>query len=115
MKELKNISLPENEYGAITTAVKVLKALYPLETVILFGSKSRGSSDDSSDIDLLMVTARPLHWREEKAIVDKLFEVGMEYDVIFSPLFATHEEWNGGIFLEFPVYEHIMRDGALVA
>jgi hypothetical protein len=57
----------------------------------------------------------PLRWQEEKSVVDRLFEIGMEYDVIFSPIFASHEEWDGGIFRKFPVYGDIMRDGALVA
>ena len=114
MKELKNIPLQENEYRAITTAMKVLKDVYDIESVILFGSKSRGDDDENSDIDLLMVTARPLHWREEKALVERLFDVGMEYDVIFSPLLTSREEWEEGIFREFPVYEDIMRDGALI-
>lgn len=115
MKELKNLALRESEYRAIETAVKALKEAYPVETVILFGSRSRGGGDESSDIDLLIVTGRTLHWQEEKAVVDRLFDIGMAFDVIFSPLFASHEEWNGGIFSHFPVYGDIMRDGALVA
>lgn len=53
-------------------------------------------------------------WTEEKAIVWVLFDIGMEHDVIFSPLFASGDEWNGGMFVEFPVYEEIVKDGAIV-
>lgn len=115
MRRLKNIALKKNEYEAIETVVKDLQARYPLETVILFGSRARGGGDKSSDLDLLVVTKRALHWREEKSIVDGLFDIGMEFDVIFSPLFASHEEWEGGLFRQFPVYKEIMRDGARVA
>ncbi len=115
MKEMRSISLLENEIRAIELAVRVLTDEYPVETIILFGSKSRGEGDEFSDTDLLIVTGRPLHWREEKAIIEKLFDVGMAFDVIFSPLFASRDEWEGGIFQEFPVYGDIMRDGALVA
>lgn len=115
MKSLKNIPLPENDCLAIETAGTTIKSEFPVETVILFGSKSRGGGDEYSDTDLLMVTERPLNWREEKAIIDRLFDIGMAFNVIFSPLFASHEEWDGGIFRKFPVYAEIMRDGALVA
>lgn len=115
MKSLKNIALPENDCLAIIEAGTIIKNEFPVETVILFGSKSRGDSDEYSDTDLLMVTERKLNWREEKAIIERLFDIGMGFNVIFSPLFASHEEWSGGIFQEFPVYEEIMRDGALVA
>ena len=36
-----------------------------------------------------------------------LFDIGMEYDVIFSPLFASSEEWESGLFKEFPIYGEI--------
>ena len=115
MQNLKNIPLNSNDCAAIETAVTAIKREFPVETVILFGSKSRGSGDEYSDTDLLLVTKRPLNWREEKAVIDRLFDIGMAFDVIFSPLFASHEEWEGGIFQNFPVYADIMRDGALVA
>jgi len=114
MKNLKNLHLPENYCLAIETASTAIKNEFPVETVILFGSKSRGGGDEFSDTDLLMVTERPLDWREEKAIIGRLFDIGMAFNVIFSPLFASHDEWEGGIFQSFPVYADIMRDGALV-
>jgi predicted nucleotidyltransferase len=114
MKTLQNIPLQKNDCLAIETAGATLIKEFPVETVILFGSKSRGSDDEHSDTDLLLVTNRQLHWREEKEIIDRLFDIGMTFNVIFSPLFASHDEWEGGIFREFPVYADIMRDGALV-
>jgi len=115
MKNLKSILLQENDSLAIKTAGTTIKKEFPVETVILFGSKSRGGGDEYSDTDLLLVTKHPLNWREEKAIIDRLFDIGMSFNVIFSPLFASHDEWEGEIFKKFPVYADIMRDGALVA
>jgi predicted nucleotidyltransferase len=114
MKIYESTHLIERERGAIKKTVDMLRGHYPIENLILFGSKSRGDDDKHSDIDLLIVTTRTLHWKEEKAIVEKLFDVGMEYDVIFSPLFVSSEEWNNGIFTEFPIYKEIIRDGAIV-
>jgi hypothetical protein len=39
----------------------------------------------------------------------------MDYDVIFSPLFVSSEEWEGALFKQFPIYKEIIRDGAIVA
>ena len=114
MKILESTALIKKERNAIKRTANVLKEQFPVEKVILFGSKSRGDDEKNSDIDLLIVTSRSLHWKEEKAIVGLLFDVGMEYDVIFSPLFVSSKEWNRGIFTEFPVYKEIIRDGALV-
>lgn len=115
MKDLKNIPLLKNDCLAIETAGATLIKEFPVETVILFGSKSRGSDDEHSDTDLLLLTKRRLNWREEKAIIDRLFDIGMTFNVIFSPLFASRDEWENGIFQAFPVYADIMKDGALVA
>lgn len=114
MKSLDNVPLIKREQEAMNAAVNLLKTQFPVERVILFGSKSRGDSSEYSDIDLLLITSQPLHWKEEKAIVEALFDVGMKFDVIFSPLFVSLEEWERGMFREFPVYREIMEEGAIV-
>ncbi len=114
MKSFESSSLMKNESKAIEVAVRMLKREFFVTEVILFGSKARGDHDEHSDIDLLVITSRLLHWKEEKAIVGALFDIGMEYDVIFSPLFTYSDEWENGIFTEFPVYQEISQDGAVV-
>jgi predicted nucleotidyltransferase len=115
MRDLQSISLDGGEKWAVEDAVSILRDRFELEGAILYGSKARGDDDAHSDVDLLLITRRLLHWREEKAIVELLFEVGMRHGVIFSPLFVSSEEWNGGRFTEFPIYKEIIRDGAMVA
>jgi predicted nucleotidyltransferase len=114
MKLFESASLMKNESEAIEAAIRMLKSEFSVSKVILFGSKARGDHDEHSDIDLLVVGSKSLHWKEEKAIVGALFDIGMEYDVIFSPLFTSVDEWENGIFTEFPVYQEISRDGAIV-
>lgn len=115
MKSLDKAPLVKRERKAVEAAARILKERFPIENVILFGSKARGDADAHSDIDLLLISSKGLHWKEEKAIVEVLFDIGMEYDVIFSPLFASSEEWHNGIFKEFPIYDQITREGAVVA
>ena len=115
MKTLENISLHQDERKAIETAVEELKNKFPVDKLVLFGSKARGDSDQHSDIDLLIITPHTLHWKEEKTISDVLFEIGLQYDVIFSLLFVTKMEWEGGTFVQFPIYQDIMREGAVVS
>ncbi len=114
MKSFESVSLMKNESEAIEAAIRMLKSEFSVSKVILFGSKARGDHDEHSDIDLLVVASKLLHWKEEKSIIGALFDIGMEYDVIFSPLFTSVDEWENGIFTEFPVYQEISRDGAVV-
>ena len=115
MRTLESTPLEVREKMAIEEAVAILKERFELEAAILFGSKARGDDDRYSDVDLLLITRRSLHWREEKAVVELLFDLGMKHGVIFSPLFVSSEEWNGGRFTDFPVYKEIIRDVAMIA
>lgn len=114
MKTWENIPLNQREREAVQDAARILTINYPVEKIIIFGSKARGDYDEYSDIDLLLITARPLDWQEERKVTEDLFDIGMEHDVIFSPLFVSLAEWEGGIFMEFPVYKEILRDGVVI-
>jgi predicted nucleotidyltransferase len=112
MRVLEKERLGKQEALAIEEASRNLRSRFSIEEIILFGSKARGDAETFSDIDLLLVTTKPLHWKDEKAIVEILFDIGMTHDVIFSPLFVSKEEWRGGVFAQFPIYAEILRDGA---
>lgn len=114
MKALKKKWLEKREELAIEEAARTVKSQFPVEEIILFGSKARGDHNAFSDIDLLLVTTKSLHWKDEKAIVEILFDIGMAHDVIFTPLFVSKREWKGGAFAVFPIYAEILRDGAVI-
>jgi predicted nucleotidyltransferase len=91
MKALEKKWLKKREEYAIEDAARIIKSQFPVEEIILFGSKARGDHDAFSDIDLLLVTTKPLHWKDEKAIVEILFDIGMTHDVIFSPCLSQRK------------------------
>jgi len=111
MKTLDDLKLQGSEKEAIREATRMLKRDFPVKKVILFGSKARGDSDKDSDIDLFLVTERPIHWREKQSIVHTLFDLGMKHDVIFNILDTPGEEVSGVMFSAFPIHEEITREG----
>ena len=113
MKKLNNTLLAINELEAIEESILYLRNRHQVFCVILFGSKARGDYDEHSDIDLLIVTLKKLNNREETNILNNLFDIGIKYNVIFSPLNVALSEWNNGIFTEFYIYNEIMKDGIL--
>jgi len=114
MKTIDNLPLRDNEKKAIREATKILKERFPVKEVILFGSKARGDSSDESDIDLLLLTARPLHWRVRHAIVDALFDVEMKHDVVISIVVNTLYDWNEGVCTVLPIHKEITREGVAI-
>jgi len=114
MKDWRQTPLTDNERRAIQKAAYTLKKRFPVDRIVLFGSKARTGGSPHSDIDLLLICSTGLKWREEKAVSNLLFEIGMEHDVIFSPLFTSMDEWNGGIFTSFPIFKEIEKEGAVI-
>jgi predicted nucleotidyltransferase len=113
MKNLDDLNLSEREKRAILEASAMLKERFPVKEVILFGSKARGDDDEESDIDLMLLTTQPIHWRERQTIIHALFDLGLSHDVIFSILDTTVDEFDDGLFSVFPVHDEITRDGVV--
>lgn len=114
MKALDDIPLAVRERAAIRAAARALASRFPVESVILFGSKARGDSGPESDMDLLVLTSRDLGWQERGRIVDVLFDIGMDHDVIFSPLIVECRKWTEGIYSVLPIHAEVARDGVAV-
>jgi len=113
MRNLKDIKLKKPDRMAVQEAVNVLRERFPVEKIILFGSKTRGDDDPESDIDLLVLTSRPLSWRERKTVTYSLFDVEMKYGVVISVLVTSTKEWSEGPFSVLSIYDEILQHGVV--
>jgi predicted nucleotidyltransferase len=111
MKPLAQVSLKPNDRQAIEAAAQVLYNQFPVEQVILYGSKATGTDDAESDIDLLVLTSRDLTWRERDQIIDALFDLQLELKVVLSPLIVSTHEWSQGRYTVLPIHDEIERYG----
>jgi uncharacterized protein (UPF0332 family)/predicted nucleotidyltransferase len=111
MRTLDDVPLAPAERQAIEAATAVLRARFPITEIVLFGSKARGDSDPESDIDLLVLTARQLDWQEQAKIVGELFDIGMRFDVVFSPLTVEAYSWREGLHSVLPIHSEVEREG----
>jgi predicted nucleotidyltransferase len=111
MRTIDQAALDDKERAAVRAAARLLRERFAAVEVVLFGSRARGEGDAESDLDLLVLTARPLHWRERHALIDALFEVDITYDVVLSPLVVTREAWQHGPYTVLPIHAEVERDG----
>ena len=111
MRSLDQITLAPNERAAIAATGRILRERFPVEQIVLFGSKARGTDDPESDIDLLVLTSRELTWKERAALINALYRVQLAQDVLLSPLVVSRSEWEAGIFSVLPLHREIDRDG----
>jgi len=111
MKALSDIPLAERDRQAVVEAAAILRRHFPVDSVILFGSKARGSDDRKSDIDLLVLTSRPLSAAERDAMIDSLFDVQLQRNVVISLLITSSQQWEAGPYRVLPIRGEIERDG----
>ena len=102
------------DHAAIQAATRILKDRFPVAKVVLFGSKSRRDDDEESDIDILVLTSRPLSWRERDAVTDALYEVEMQYEVVISTLIVPRDEWEQGVYSVMPIHDEIASEGIVL-
>ncbi|MCH7812920.1 MAG: nucleotidyltransferase domain-containing protein [Planctomycetes bacterium] len=84
-----------------------------LEKVILYGSRARGSADEGSDVDLLVVL-KPLDdfWKELSRLQDLAGPICLEHDVVLSALPVDVEDFDKP---KTPLLLNSKREGIRVA
>lgn len=76
----------------------------------LFGSKARGEASPDSDIDVFIVL-REVDWQIEREIYDLCFEIGLEHDVLISPIIFSEGELKSPAMKVSPFLAVVEREG----
>ncbi len=105
----------------LETIIKLVKASYlsvygeDIVAVILYGSYARGDYSESSDIDIVaIVKGERLPLQEKlKKVWDDSAEIGLENDVIVSPMVIPYEEFQK-YRKTLPYYRNIEMEGKRV-
>jgi hypothetical protein len=71
------LALADTDRSALAATVAAIRDRWPVERVILFGSKARGDDDSESDIDLLVITSVPVDAAEENAMQETAWHAGL--------------------------------------
>jgi len=111
LKQADDISIPPRQREALREIKKRLPGKFDIRALVLYGSFARGQADEESDVDLLVVTARPLSRLERHEITDVVFDVNLQHDTSFSTLVVDLKSWEGGLFSVLPIRDEIIRDG----
>ena len=92
--------------------IKLLIHRYNAEYAILFGSYARGDYNADSDIDIAGIVKgeRADLQQKEKVIWKAANALGLENDVIVSPIVIPYDEYEA-YKNELPYYRNIMNEG----
>lgn len=113
MKKKKDIFtfLTNIEIKAIYELKKEILKLTPDAKIIFYGSKVKGSFDNESDIDLLVVI-RNLTRELKYKIIEMATEVELKYDVVFGLVIISEEKYEkSNLFKGSLYYENIKSEG----
>jgi predicted nucleotidyltransferase len=109
--EFSSLPLAGNDRAAVLEAAEVLAGHFPVARVVLYGSKARGDDRPDSDIDLLILTGRPLTVAEGFQVSELLQPVQHRHHCIISPLRLSADEWYHGVYQVLGIREEIDREG----
>ena len=109
--DFAQVTLAAHDRAAVLEAAGILADHLPVERVVLYGSKARGDDRSDSDIDLLILTSRPLSVAEGFQVTDLLQPVQHRHHCIISPLRLTADEWYHGVYQVLGIRHEIDRDG----
>lgn len=106
-----DLPLPESGNRALSEIRAGLNRAYPDAELIVYGSSVRGTADEESDIDLLVVTAEALERSQKNAITDLVFDANMKHDANVSALVVDRRSWQTGPISVMPIRDEIAREG----
>jgi len=105
--------LLNKEKKALQQLKKELSQRYNLYWLKIIGSKVRGDSDKESDIDVVIVLDN-VNWDIEKQVYELCFHIGLEYDVLISPIIYSVQETNDTLIKATSFFMTVEKDGVAV-
>jgi predicted nucleotidyltransferase len=93
---------------------EIVHVIIPTATVLLYGSVARGTQDEDSDYDVLILTDAPLSTKEEDSVTDAVYDLELDRGIVISTLFYTKDFWAAPIAQVLPFHQRVREDGVVI-
>lgn len=104
-------SLADADRRTIDEIAGALTAGWPVEAIVLYGSKARGDDTPESDIDLLGLTGRSLSPDEISGMRLAARRIGLRLGTWPELFIRTSDEWWRGVYQAAPIRKEIDAEG----
>ena len=93
---------------------KIVAEREPSAKIYLYGSRSRGTSTNESDWDLLILLDKEnISTEEEQKITYPLYDLEFDTGEVISPMIYSKKEWNSKYKIT-SFYKNVMKEGKLL-
>ena len=83
-----------------------------IKDVILFGSRAVGNAKNYSDYDILIVLNKENYdWKYKYRILDILYDIELENDIIIDPHIVSEHELNNTLRGVQPIFINALQSG----
>ncbi len=108
-------TLAQNDLSAVKEFSKEVKRSLKDKVVEikLFGSKVKGTDDQGSDIDVLILV-KELTWRQKDKIFEITADVNLKYDVLISPIIIDNDKYNSLINQKTEFFKETNKKGITI-
>lgn len=112
-KIIKN--LPANDVSAIYEFSNRIKSTLgeALQEIRLFGSKTKGTSNLESDIDILIITKR-INNEQKDLIYEVATDINLYYDVLIIPIISESRLYYSPNFQSSYFYKETQEEGIVI-
>lgn len=106
--------MPSSNTDLLNQCKQIVLEILPDAEIILYGSRARGDSSEDSDFDLLILVNEPVHWKTERLLGDRLYNLELETGKLLSLQLITREKWNSPMFQAMPFRRNVEREGVSI-
>jgi predicted nucleotidyltransferase len=93
---------------------KAIKSIDPTAEVILYGSRARGSTEQDSDYDLLVLSDGDVTLEREDMICNRLYKIELETGAVITAFVYNRHQWTSPLYQAMPFHENVVRDGIIL-
>ena len=111
----KKDQLSESVRVLLLRCAEVVHRDHPDAKIILYGSQARGQATPESDVDMLILLNSEVTSQERSLIHDKLYDIGLDCDLVVSAMIESVPCWEQPISKATPLYRAIRDEGILLS
>jgi predicted nucleotidyltransferase len=115
MQHLEDVAtIPAEDKTILREARAMITRLVPEATVYLYGSGARGARESDSDLDLLILTPRPVPRSDERQVTDALYDLELSRGVVLSLLWCAQADWDAALTWATPFRRRVEAEAVRV-